>query len=284
MPDLYGPFGTAQWTQSQWYRDAYARAYSGVFGSASDTISGGDLGLSLNGLNWSIGLGRAHVRGAGYERTGTPVTGTVTANTSGNPRIDRLVVRRDLGAQVVSIARLQGTASATPLAPNLTQNEDGIWEIPLFNFTVPPNPGTTLTNVTDERLWIESQVGLGTATVLTPFSDWVREGNGSGAYGLPQVSLMPWGQVVLSGMFRRPNVTTSTALANELIQFTASLPVSLRPGGGQVRHLGVVATSSGPAQLYMRNDYALCYSFWQDTAVYRTNGWFVNLNGATYFK
>lgn len=285
MPDVYGPFGTSPWSQAQWYRDAYARAYSGVFGTPADTVGTGDLPLTLNGLGWSVGLGRAHVRGAGYERTGTAMTGTVTANSNGNQRIDRIVLRRDLAAQTVTIQRLQGTPAATPSAPNLTQSEDGIWEIALFRFNVPANSGTTLTNVTDERLWVESQVGLGTATVLSPATaDWAQEGNGSGAYGLPQVRLMPWGAVTFSGMFRRVAVTNSTALANELVNITAPMPASLSPGGGQLRHLGIVATTSGPAQLYLTADNRLAYMFYVNTSVYGSNGWFVNLNGASYFK
>src|SRR5690349_17721664 len=126
MPDVYGPFTAQTWTQGQWYRDAYARGESsGVYGGPYTAATAGDLALTVSGLTITMGLGRAHVRGAGYERTGTAWSYAVPANT--NPtlaRIDRLVLRRDLTAGTVTPTFLQGTPAATPAAPALTQSDD----------------------------------------------------------------------------------------------------------------------------------------------------------------
>src|SRR5690242_9588896 len=138
MPDVYGPFDTVTWMQSPWYRDAWARSVSGVYGTSFGSASAGDLGLTVSGLTITMALGRAHVRGAGYERTGTAFSYAVPANTNATlARIDRLVLRRDLAAKTVTPTFLQGTPAATPAAPALTQSDDpavssGQWDLPLF--------------------------------------------------------------------------------------------------------------------------------------------------------
>jgi hypothetical protein len=179
MPDVYGPFTAQTWTQAQWFRDAYARDVSGVYGTSFANAAAGDLGLTVSGLIITMGLGRAHVRGAGYERTGTAWSYTVPANTATNPRIDRLVLRRDLAAGTVLPTPLQGTAAATPAEPALTQAEDGVWDLPLHSWTTPANSGAPLTAVTDERQ--PAGVGAvgrdvarssGAAAVATTVTNW----------------------------------------------------------------------------------------------------------------
>jgi hypothetical protein len=152
MPDLYGPFTGQTWLQSQWFRDAWARSPSGVFGPSFGVSTAGDLALTVAGLTATMGLGRAHVRGAGYERTGTAWSYAVPANTATTARVDRLVLRRDLAAGTVLPTVLQGTPAASPAAPALTRVEDGVWDLPLFRFTVPANSGAPLTGIVDDRV------------------------------------------------------------------------------------------------------------------------------------
>jgi hypothetical protein len=72
------------------------------------------------------------------------VNATLTANSSGNPRIDIVVLRinwsgtNTTGGTIVTIA---GTAAATPVAPTLTRTPGATWEIPLARITIPS--GTT---------------------------------------------------------------------------------------------------------------------------------------------
>jgi hypothetical protein len=161
MPDVSGPFSGTAFLQGPWYRDKGYTEPSGVQGVPQNTAAAGDLGLTTNGLTVTMALGRAHVRGAYYERTGTAASFTLNTNTStAGPRIDRLVLRRDLTAGTVTPTIVQGTAGASPTAPALIQVEDGVWDEPLFRLSVPANSGTTVT-VADERRWVSSGVRLG---------------------------------------------------------------------------------------------------------------------------
>lgn len=159
MPDLSGPFDLGTFAQAQWYRDAGPATPSGVIGPPSATAAGGELGLTAAGFVLSLGLGRARVRGAAYERTGAAWSYTVPANTHATQaRIDRLVLRRDLVAKTVTPTVLQGVPAATPVAPALTRVENGVWDLHLFRFTVPANSGTPLV-IADERRWIDPTSG-----------------------------------------------------------------------------------------------------------------------------
>jgi hypothetical protein len=245
VPDVAGPFdGTGgQWLQAQWYRDAYARSESGVYGLPVASYGSGDLALSFNGLTWSVGLGRAHNRGTGYERTTSPSTGTIPANTTGNPRIDRLVLRRDLAAKTCSIVRIQGTASASAVPPAFTTVEDGAWDLPLFAFVVPINSGTSITVVTDERRWIGDGY-TPAAKVLTPAGGWYQFGGQLQALTVSHKS----GMITISGVlgnnvsynakakaatldipaFRPPNGIVTDVLSHNGVVFGR---VDVEPGG-----------------------------------------------------
>jgi hypothetical protein len=156
MPDLSGPWHVDNpedgWSQSQWYRDAYARAASGVYGLPAPSVAAGDLGLSVSGLSVSMGLGRAHVRGAGYERATTPWTGASEAG-DGLPRVDRLVLRRDLTVPTVVPVLIPGTPAQNPTAKPPVQDEATVWDLPLFRWTVAAG-AQTITDVRDERRWL----------------------------------------------------------------------------------------------------------------------------------
>lgn len=155
MADTFGPFSDSVWSDAQWARFAPIWSTSGVIGTGQSSVSAGSLGWGVSGLNVSAAAGRAWIRGFGFERTGTAPLQAVAPNTNGTQsRRDRLVLRRDLAARTVETAVLIGTPAATPVVPSLTQNETGVWEIPLFNFLTPPASGTAITSVVDERGWV----------------------------------------------------------------------------------------------------------------------------------
>lgn len=155
MADEYGPFDGFPWAEAQWYEHAPVWAPSGVVGSPAAAATSGALAFSASGLSVSAGAGKAWIRGAGFKRTGTPPTHAVAANANASlSRRDRLVLRRNLATHLVETAVIQGTPSGTPAAPALTQVEVGVWEETLFSFLVPPNNGTTITGVVDERAWV----------------------------------------------------------------------------------------------------------------------------------
>lgn len=155
MADLVGPFDTAPWSMDQWYRFAPTWAPSGIIGTPASSLSTGNFAVTNPAaLTASVAIGRAHVRGAGYE-TDAAKTLTVTANSHATfARRDRVVIRRDLAAKTVSVVRLTGTPASTPTAPALTQVDTGVWEIPVCSFLVPANSGTALSGFLDERTWV----------------------------------------------------------------------------------------------------------------------------------
>jgi hypothetical protein len=166
MAETYGPFDTVAWSQAQWYRFAASWAPSGVLDTPQTSLATGGLAVTASGLTLSLAAGRAWVRGAGYENDATK-TISVTANATGNARIDRLVLRRDLSAKTVTTVVVQGTPAASPVAPALTQVETGQWDVSLCQWRTPASSGTTLTNFVDERVWIDADYTLGRFGGLT---------------------------------------------------------------------------------------------------------------------
>lgn len=103
-----------------------------------------------------VATGAAYVKGFFYEND-TLNTLTIAANASGNPRIDRVVLRINFSAQTVRLAVLQGTAAATPAIPALTQIYGTTWEVSLAYVWV-ANGFVTITGaeIHDERLFAQT--------------------------------------------------------------------------------------------------------------------------------
>jgi hypothetical protein len=61
-----------------------------------------------------------------------------TTNTSGNPRIDRLVLQLDRATRNVRTVLKTGSPSASPVAPSLTQNSgtSSVWEFPIARWQI----------------------------------------------------------------------------------------------------------------------------------------------------
>lgn len=154
--ETVGPFDGTPWAQDQWFRYAAAWAPSGVLDVPASSASAGSLGLTFSGLTPTLAAGRAWARGGGYELAGGSKTlPAVAANTNASlQRRDRIVLRRDLAAKTIALVQLQGTPAASPAAPALQQNETGQWDSPLFSFLVPPNSGTSISGIIDERQWL----------------------------------------------------------------------------------------------------------------------------------
>jgi hypothetical protein len=238
MPDIYGPFDGSPWSQAQWYRYSPTWAPSGVVGSAASATSpsAGSFGLTVSGMTISVALGRAVVYGAGYERTSTAWTATIPANTSSNPRMDALVLRRDLSAKTVLPTVLLGTPAATPVAPTRQMDETGQWDLPLHTWITPASSGAPLTSVVDNRVWIDTQS-----------SNYVVAGAGGGqilAYGTmtgSQTGTASFARVI-GGLNIAPTLAPGRVYEYELTSFTGSASNNLAV---QVRALaGATAPTS----------------------------------------
>lgn len=164
MADKVGPFDGVPFSQAQWYSAAPIWAPSGVLGDPQSAVTAGPFGVTSSGLGLTVKAAneasRAWIRGAIWEPEAATKSATVTANAHATwSRRDRLVIRRDLGAQTVGLAVKAGTAAATPAAPTLTQVETGVWEESVCSFLAPPLSATTLSGFVDERVWLDPAGG-----------------------------------------------------------------------------------------------------------------------------
>jgi hypothetical protein len=123
----------------EWERMGNFWAEDGIYGSPTDTavVYGDSTGRQVKIRAGKFGIVR------GYEWMSDPTTDEVVsslpANVSGNPRIDRLVLRLDRSTRNVRTLYVQGTAAATPSAPALTQStsfSSGVFDFPLARWQV----------------------------------------------------------------------------------------------------------------------------------------------------
>lgn len=115
-----------------------AFAEDGVVGTPADSAV---VYADSTGRQVKVRAGKtANVRGYQWfsDLTTDEVVGGLPANTSGLPRIDRLVLRLDRSARTVRVVHLAGTPASTPVAPSLTQNTStstGVFDFPLVRWT-----------------------------------------------------------------------------------------------------------------------------------------------------
>ncbi len=108
---------------------------------------------AASGLSVSIGTGRAFFSDGRWLENDAAITLSLSAANVTNPRIDRIVLRKDSTSAVraCSVVIKTGTPAASPAAPGLT-NADGIEEISLAQIRINANVTTiTTANITDER-------------------------------------------------------------------------------------------------------------------------------------
>lgn len=106
-----------------------------------------------SGLSVSIGTGRAFFSDGRWIENDAAVTLTLSAANVTNPRIDRIVLRKDSTSAVraCSVVIKTGTPAASPVAPGLT-NADGIEEMSLAQIRINANVTTiTTASINDER-------------------------------------------------------------------------------------------------------------------------------------
>lgn len=124
---------------------------SGVFSGAEDFPV-----TAAGGLKVTVGAGRGWVhpsRFTGYSITKREAdTLTLPLADPSLPRIDRIVMRYDAGARAASLQVLQGTASSTPTAPDISRTEL-IYDLCLAEITRPAGSTSITTGqIIDTRL------------------------------------------------------------------------------------------------------------------------------------
>lgn len=156
MAETSGPFDGSPWAESEWYKYMPAAMKSGVIGTKVSGTGNGALAFSPSGLQITLAAGDANVGGAGYSRSAPLSAVAVPANTNSSlSRRDRIVLRRSLSTHNVTPVVIQGTPAASPSAPAITRNST-TFDLQLFSFLTPPNSGSTLSSVTDERVWVDA--------------------------------------------------------------------------------------------------------------------------------
>jgi hypothetical protein len=155
MAETYHPFDAgagANIVEAQWRAMArhWVHGGSGVLATELNKLS--TIGDST-GMQVKVDTGRAWVAGHFYENDAQR-TLAIEANSSGNPRIDRVVVRADFTANTITATIIKGTPAGSPTAPAITQSTS-VWDIPLAQVAV-ANGAVTIAagNVTDERMLV----------------------------------------------------------------------------------------------------------------------------------
>ena len=151
-----GPYANTVWTTAwlslaanRWDADAgIVQGTPGSTGSNSLLVEAD----SPASASVFVERGLALVNGYMYQNITTTVEVAISANASGNPRIDLIVLQLLVtGVQEVRIATLEGTPAGTPVPPGVTHTPT-TYEIPLAEIAVANGFSTiTSSDITDRR-------------------------------------------------------------------------------------------------------------------------------------
>jgi hypothetical protein len=159
MAELSWPFENQDTTETE-YSELFKRLQNdGVAGDPTNTLL--KVTGDSTGMNVKVAAGFAIVRGHIYHNT-AQLTLTVTT-AAAQPRIDLVVLELDPTGNVILAKMVDGTAAASPVAPTLTQTNDGIYELEIGRVAVGANATTiSAANVSDTRPFTGSQWGVWT--------------------------------------------------------------------------------------------------------------------------
>lgn len=148
--------------------DTSEEQFSRLMGEAVDTgivDSQGGTGFSVapSGMGVTAATGTAVVRGFLGYTLGTEGPASVANGHATLTRIDLAILRLDRAGNSMTFTVKQGTPSASPTDPALTQTDSGIYELPLARLTIPPGAGTMLVAyITDLRTFVGTSTGAWT--------------------------------------------------------------------------------------------------------------------------
>jgi hypothetical protein len=158
--DYYAPFDGTAANEADWRKFMSQVLAHGVFrGEANKLSVFGD----SSGRQTKVNTGKAWARGH-YGDNQSIKTLAHSTNTSGNPRIDRVVARADFVNNRVELDVLTGTPAGSPTAPALTQDVTGatVWEVSLAQVAIANGYSTiAAADVTDDRTFVVPAHGAG---------------------------------------------------------------------------------------------------------------------------
>jgi hypothetical protein len=125
-----------------------------------------DLAVTANGtLGVQVAIGIAWMQGFYFEQSDDYYAVGLNPNTSGDPRIDLLVLSLNLITNIIEYVVLEGTPAASPVVPTPQQDAD-IWQMPLAEIAVADGAVTILSgDITDVR--VRSVQGDGGSSAVT---------------------------------------------------------------------------------------------------------------------
>ena len=127
---------------------------SGVIGASTRTTADTSLTPSIvgggGGPTFGLTSGEALISGHKYDNSAS-LQKTSTNNVSGNPRVDRLVLKLDTSAKTITADILLGTPGVSPSPPSIAPSGSNIY-LTIARATV-AGLGSTYTNLVDERVF-----------------------------------------------------------------------------------------------------------------------------------
>jgi hypothetical protein len=220
--------GTAV-TEARWKAMAARWMGSGVIGAAFRGAADTSLKPSIpgggSGPTFGLTAGEAYLDGLVYDNS-APLTKSAINNASGNPRIDRLVLKRDTTAKTITAHILEGATAASPDPPALTGSST-VSYLAIARATV-AGGGTTYSNMVDERVFtgVRHLVGpeTGSGAAMTTGDTWFQADTG--------IWMMHTGADVIP-------------VAEVLLGLGAKLETDQDPGSGTTASSGFTETRSG---------------------------------------
>lgn len=137
----YFPFDAGEGSETLESRWVLMMQYMRTSGVISDNVpldtSTDDLAVTASspGLAVDVAIGEAFLLGTFWSHTGDPATLTIQDNSSGDDRIDLVVVEVDFDTNITQYVVVEGTPAMSPVAPTPTQNFT-IYQIPLAEVLV----------------------------------------------------------------------------------------------------------------------------------------------------
>ncbi len=175
-----GPYSDDNWMRVWAAFMSPDRATDGVFeGQLSELNETGAVSPSI------VNSGRAVVDGSWYESDAN--VSLVIPTPAANPRIDRIVLRKDFALQTVRVTRIQGTEAASPTAPAITQAAGVTWDLPLYQIFI--TVGGAITQHVDERIFIGGHTPTEISAGFVFFQDEFILGN----LAPSNIDGRPWG-------------------------------------------------------------------------------------------
>lgn len=248
--DFSGPWGTTTEDATDFFQDDWRRLLKSD-GVINDT-TGNSFKGSATGANTTVTVTGGDCRVQGFfgrdaDSESFDVALSGTQPTSGQTRIDLIVLRMDPATKAVSRVLIPGTpATSSPTQPSLTRSASGVWDMPILRITRGPGPiAVTQAMLTDLRSHVGPWLGFfPTSTDLTT----IHADAPLGSTAMVGTDLYVRKLVATTVTWVNTSAPTYTAatLASGIVS-RGTLPVGYGIAGGRCWLTGIVGRTGGVA-------------------------------------